>query len=524
MTSRRIHALLVTLPAVGLAAGAVVLATMMAEAVLRGGDADRAVLVGLFAWPMAVAAVSFLARAVCAVRDSGRPDPVRTLGITPVGGAWRIPVRRRHPLSTACLVVSAAGVLMAALTALGVLASPAWWHLAVSVGGSLVIGWGSLAVASVLDRDGRASMVLEPREQVLILPRAVGRPQVVRVALGRVRSVMPERQGPLGLLQRVSVEFDDELLGRGVRQVLLRGVDPGRAMDLTAWLRGWVASAGGTPAAPAAPAASTSPGRSAAPSLLHATTPAAVVATAAAPPPVAHVHASPAAPPSAAPHVPAAAHAGIAPAPHAAAAVTMSPRRAPRRGAAMTALIGRVNMPAALSGLGLACVLALVAMGVRIDPRSSVARPVAATPEPAVVGVIGTSIDGDPVTAEGLGAPWIWVIEASPASGVSDQQVGVLGPLRERFRGAARFRVVLVAGERAGEQPDARLAQRYAARHGLPPGMVLLRPESGVPVPRHRLLTADGRVVHEATGFMSGGSIERQIGVRQAAARMEERP
>ncbi len=495
MVSRGLHALFASLPAI-VAALAVVLVSSHLLDRLHATPADAATsLTAMLLWPLLPASAVLAGRAAAAWSAMGAGDPIRSLGITSVGGVWRIPVRARHPRTTGLLAALIAGSAMAALARGGLLGAPAWWHAGAAVGGSLVLGFAAFAVASVLDRQASGAMVLDPGEGVLLLPSTRRRRQVVRIRLSRIRWIRMERDGLLSRRYRVACMFDDEVLGQGVRDHLLDGVDPGRGLDLVAWIKPFVMVEGQRRvripvAAPAIPAVPAEPASHAAAAMLE-------------PAPMAS-HAATESLAVAAMHPVQAGH----------------PARPGRRGGGASRLAS-INLTLTLSVLGLAAFAGLMAMGVRIQPRQS-----AASPAEFVIaeGMLGMDASGRWIGIDDLTASWCWEVAVDPADPAVPLQMKQVARLAEHLAPAIAVRVVLV-GDAAGRgTPDPASAARFAERLQLPHWAVLVRPGDAAATIGHRLLDDRGRTVHRDAGFMSAAAIQRQIELMLAVARMGGRP
>ncbi len=473
MVSRGLHALFASLPAL-VAALAVVLVSGHLLEKLHAAPADPAtILTAMLLWPLLPAAAVLAGRAAAAWSAVGAGDPMRSLGITAVGGVWRIPVRARHPRTTGLLAALIAGGSMAALAQGGLLGSPAWWHAAAAVGGSLVLGIAAFAVASVVDRQASGAMVLDPGEGVLLLPSTRRRRQVVRIRLSRIRWIRLRRDGLLSRRFRVACMFDDEVLGQGVREDLLEGIDPGRGLDLVAWIKPFVMNAGPRASCPSQVAA-----------VMSEPTPAAVAPAAGA---------------------------------FSVGAMPAMPAGRPGRRSGGGTRLASINLTLTLSVLGLAALGGLMAMGVRIQPRQSAASP----PEIRVAeGILGMDATGRWIGIDDLTASWCWEVAVDPADPAVPLQMKQVARLAEQLPPAIAVRVVLVGGLGGRGTPEPAAAARFAERMQLPPAAVLVRPDAAAVSIGHRLLDDRGRVVHRDAGFISAAAMQRQIELMLAVARM----
>lgn len=491
MRSRHLHALSTLAPAVLLAAGATAAVGLLVESARSDGlGTPDTVLAAMFAWPATIAAVSFLARSVRGIGAAFRRDPIRTLGIVAAGHAWRIPRRRRHPLSAAALAVAAAGGLIAGFAATGLLGVPEIWHLGVGIGGSIILGLMALAVGSVFDRRAGRSIVFDPVNAELIVPPTESRQHVARIALSRIRSIRRESYGPLGLSQRAIVHFDDDELGDDCRRVLMDGIDPATSDDLVVWLAGYVRSIVGMPA-PAAPVA-----EPVAHAAAHAATHRTPSADASAPAPAAVP--GPASNPSPAPAM------RVAPAP-ASRTFAGGVGRA-RRGGFVGALAG-LNVPAALTMLVVLGAAAAIVFGMPVGPRTSAADSGAAASVVEYRAYIGRGADGELVRADDAGDTWTWVIDIAPGGHEAIEQLGVVRRLEAMDLDRIRFRVCLVAGEVAGTAPDAVLAARVARRAKLAEDHVLVRIDPSARSLRHQLVSPEGHVVYSSSRFHAAATV-----------------
>ncbi len=482
MVSRGLHALFASLPALVAFAIVVLVAGRLLEQLHEAPAASATILTAMLLWPLLPASAVLAGRAASAWAVLGTRDPMRSLGIAAVGGVWRIPVRAIHPRTTGLLAALIAGGAMAALARGGLLGSPAWWHAGAAVGGSLVLGVAAFAVGSVLDRQASRAMVLDPREGVLLLPATRQRRQVVRIRLARVRWIRVRRDGLLTRRFRVESMFDDEVLGPGVRDSLLAGVDPGRALDLVAWLKPFVLQATTAPAA----------------------APPAVLVDHAAESPAAAVEAAPMSMSTPTPHR----HAAVAAAP----ASIMPERRRPRR-----SRLASINMPLALSMLGLASIGGLMAMGVRIQPRQSTAAPMVAVSDE---GTLGLDAAGRRIDIADLAPAWCWEVAVEPSDPAVPLQVTQLTRLAEHLPSGVVLRIVLVGGRADHGATAPMRISRFAERMQLPESVVLVRTQPADAPIGHRLIDARGRVVHRDSGFMSAAAMQRQIELMRTIARM----
>lgn len=484
MVSRGLHALFASLPALVAVTIVVLVAGRLLEQLHEAPAASATILTAMMLWPLLPASAVLAGRAASAWAVLGTRDPMRSLGITAVGGVWRIPVRAIHPRTTGLLAALIAGGAMAALARGGLLGSPAWWHAGAAVGGSLVLGVAAFAVGSVLDRQASRAMVLDPHGAVLLLPTTRHRRQVVRIRLARVRWIRVQREGVMTRRFRVACMFDDEVLGPGVRDSLLAGVDPGRALDLVAWLKPFVLRATASAASTAATAPAVHPDQAGEP-------PTAAVEVAPMPMPAAHR-------------------------PAAVAAASAAPRVSRRRGSGV-ARLASINLPLALSMLGLAAIGGLMALGVRIHPRQSAAASMTVTIDE---GALGLDADGRRIGIADLAPAWCWEVAVDPSDAAVPLQMTQLTRLAGHLPATVALRIVLVGGSADRGLAAPMRISRFAERMQVPESVVLVRTQPALTPIEHRLIDADGRVVHRDSGFMSAAAMQRQIELMRTIARM----
>lgn len=499
MSSRNTHALLRIAPALAFGAGLLALVGFLVIDLREGAFGARHLAAVAIAWPLLVSFATFAVLAWRSIRSAIRPDPIRTLQVMPVGGAWRVPMVRRRPSIIAAVVTAMSGTAIAGVVAGGALGPAAWWHVAMGVAGSSALGGIALLISLLIARSERVSLVVDPREGFLFVPAMYGREHTTRVPLLGVRAIGVERFGRFGRVHRTLCEYDDPILGAGQRVVLLSTGDPARAEDLAAWIRGFVVAARAASVPVVPPLAGD--GAHAA----HVQPPVPTPGHVQPPRPVAHAPAVVAAAPVAA-TAPNAAAAHAAPGHAAYTGAPPAVRRARRR----IAILDRVSIPALCSLLGSLAVAGVVLFGLQVEPQASEATVVV----PETVSLLGRTLEGTEVVA-GESGQWIWAIDVAPWSSACDEQTRVAASLRKRLGENVALHLVLVDGDGPSTRPTDVQARTYTRVHGLPPEMLLIRSERDAIVPRHRLIAPDGGVVYDSTGFQSAGSIERVIDVQQ---------